>query len=248
MTATAQGQGVVKGAAMSTTNVFSSKGALAYGELRRRIVSGELAPGSRLSQYELAEELGMSITPLREAIRRLASEDWVEMDTHRDVRVAPMSSDEARELLEARFSLEPAATELAAARRTERDIEAMRAAADALLPVTRTWGEDAIIAHRDFHRSIYVASHNNVMIRLLDDLWDKADRYRRIGLELPAGAEPRTLDLNQHFELLELVIAGDGAAAAELERTHIRNSLGAAVTGTLEHREQSFGAGPARLN
>ncbi|NKY99711.1 GntR family transcriptional regulator [Nocardiopsis alborubida] len=225
---------------MTSANVFSSKGGLAYTELRRRITSGELAPGSRLSQYELAEEMGMSITPLREAIRRLASEDWVAMDTHRDVRVAPMSASEARELLEARFSLEPSATELAALRRTEREIATMRAAADALLPVTRTWGEEAIAAHRAFHRAIYAASHNNVMIRLLDDLWDKADRYRRIGLELPAGAESRTIDLNQHHEILELVIAGDGAAAAGLVRSHILNSLGATVTDTLEGRERAY--------
>jgi DNA-binding GntR family transcriptional regulator len=222
---------------MSSPNVFSSKGGLAYTELRRRITSGELAPGSRLSQYELAEEMGMSITPLREAVRRLASEDWVVMETHRDVRVAPMSASEARELLEARFSLEPSATELAALRRTEREIAEMRAAADALLPVTRTWGEEAIVAHRAFHRAIYAASHNNVMIRLLDDLWDKTDRYRRIGLELPAGAEPRTIDQNQHHEILELVVGGDGAAAAALVRSHILNSLGAAVTNALESRE-----------
>ncbi|MFD3686710.1 GntR family transcriptional regulator [Nocardiopsis sp. NPDC058631] len=224
---------------MNSANVFSSKGGLAYTELRRRITSGELAPGSRLSQYDLAEEMGMSITPLREAVRRLASEDWVVMETHRDVRVAPMSASEARELLETRFSLEPSATELAALRRTEREIATMRAAADALLPVTRTWGEEAIAAHRAFHRAIYTASHNNVMIRLLDDLWDKADRYRRIGLELPAGAEPRTLDLNQHHEILELVVIGDGAAAAGLVRSHILNSLGAMVTDALEGREHA---------
>ncbi len=75
------------------------------------------------------------------------------------------------------------------------------------------------------------------MIRLLDDLWDKTDRYRRIGLELPAGAEPRTIDQNQHHEILELVVGGDGAAAAALVRSHILNSLGAAVTNALESRE-----------
>ena len=91
--------------------------------------------------------------------------------------------------------------------------------------------------HREFHRAVYAASHNDVMIKLLDDLWDKSDRYRRIGLELPSGDEPRTIDLNQHHQILELVIAGDGAGAAELARTHIANSLTASVTGALEERE-----------
>ena len=222
---------------MDTTNVFSSKGSLAYSELRRLILSGGLAPGSRISQYELADSMQMSITPLREAIRRLASEGLIIMDTHRDSRVADMSASEARELLEVRLSLEPSATELAASRKTDADVAAMHAAAAKLLPVTRVWGEDAITAHREFHRAVYAASHNTALIKLLDDLWDKSDRYRRIGLELPSGDEPRTLDLNQHHRLLELVIAGDGAAAAELARTHIVNSLTASVTGALEERE-----------
>ena len=91
--------------------------------------------------------------------------------------------------------------------------------------------------HREFHRAVYAASHNDVMIKLLDDLWDKSDRYRRIGLELPSGDEPRTIDLNQHHQILELVLARDGAGAAELARTHIANSLTASVTGALEERE-----------
>ncbi len=220
-----------------STNVFSSKGSLAYSELRQMILSGALAPGSRISQYELAENMQMSITPLREAIRRLSSEGLITMDTHRDSKVADMSAAEARELLEVRLSLEPSATELAAYRRTDADIATIRAAAGKLLPVTRVWGEDAIIAHRDFHRAVYTASHNTTLIKLLDDLWDKSDRYRRIGLELPSGDEPRTIDLNQHHQILELVTAGDGPGAAELARTHIANSLTASVTGALEERE-----------
>ncbi|WP_461174726.1 GntR family transcriptional regulator [Arthrobacter sp. Z1-9] len=222
---------------MSTTNVFSSKGTLAYGELRQLILSGGLAPGSRVSQYELADKMQMSITPLREAIRRLSSEGLIIMDTHRDSRVADVSASEARELLEVRLSLEPSATELAAHRRTEADIVAMRTAAEKLLPVTRVWGEEAITAHREFHRAVYAASHNASMIKLLDDLWDKSDRYRRLGLELPSGDEPRTIDLNQHHQILELVSSGDGPGAAELARTHIANSLTASVTGALEESE-----------
>ena len=220
-----------------STNVFSSKGSLAYSELRQMILSGALAPGSRISQYELAENMQMSITPLREAIRRLSSEGLITMDTHRDSKVADMSAAEARELLEVRLSLEPSATELAAYRRTDTDIAIIRAAAEKLLPVTRVWGEDAITAHRDFHRAVYTASHNATLIKLLDDLWDKSDRYRRIGLELPSADEPRTIDLNQHHQILELVTAGDGPGAAELARTHIANSLTASVTGALEERE-----------
>lgn len=219
---------------MTITTVFSSKGDVAYSELRRRILLGDLAAGSRVAQYELAKAMDMSITPIREALRRLSSEGLVELDAHRDVRVAGVSAAEGRELLEIRVAIEPMAVALAAARRTDADLAAMRAAAATLLPVTRQWGEDAIVAHSAFHRAVYLASHNVSMIRLLDDLWAKSDRYRRLGLELPPGNEPRTVDHRQHGEILDLVIAQDAEGAAALTRTHIENSLTGAVLDTLE--------------
>jgi DNA-binding GntR family transcriptional regulator len=107
---------------------------------------------------------------------------------------------------------------------------------DRLLPVTRSWGEDALVAHSNFHRALYLASHNDVMIRMLDDLWAKSDRYRRLGLELPVGEEPRTVDLHEHQQILDLVIAQDGAGAAALTRHHIEASLTAAAIEALEDR------------
>jgi DNA-binding GntR family transcriptional regulator len=219
---------------MPPTNVFSSKSDVAYAELRGLILSGELPAGSRLAQYELAGSLKMSITPLREAIRRLSSEGLVELDTHKDARVARMSATEARQLFEVRLSLDPSAVELAAARRTDDDITAIRTAVERLLPVTRRWGKAALSAHREFHRALYVASHNDVLIRLLDDVWDKSDRYRRVGLELPAGDGPRTRDLEEHRQMMELVIAGSGAAAARLMKQHIALSLTASAIDALE--------------
>lgn len=229
----------------AVTNVFSSKGDVAYAEVRRLILSGELAAGSRIPQYELADRFSMSITPLREAIRRLSSEGLVTVESHRDVRVAPMSAREAQQLFEVRLSLDPTAAELAATRRTEHDILLMREALKRLVPVTRRWGEEGLLAHRDFHRALYVASHNDVLIRLLDDIWDKSDRYRRMGLELPPGDEPRTRDLNEHHQMFELVVAGDGRAAADLMRCHITESLTAAAIAELENREDSAGDKPA---
>jgi DNA-binding GntR family transcriptional regulator len=219
------------------TNVFSSKSDVAYHELRRMVLSGELPAGSRLAQYVLAEQLQMSITPLREAIRRLSSEGLIELDNHKDARVSTISAAEARQLFEVRLALDPAAVELAAERRTDDDIALMRATVGRLLPVTRKWGEDALSAHSDFHRALYVASHNDVLIKMLDDLWAKSDRYRRLGLELPAGEEPRTIDLEEHHQILDLVVAGDIAGAGALTRRHIQKSLTAVAINALEDRE-----------
>jgi DNA-binding GntR family transcriptional regulator len=222
---------------MAGPNFFLSKSDLAYAELRGQILSGSLPAGSRLAQYELADSLNMSITPLREAIRRLSSEGLVDVETHRDVRVSAMNSDEARQLFEVRLALDPAAAELAATRRTAEDIAAMHAAVNNLLPVTRQWGEEALTAHRTFHQALYRASHNDVLIRLLDDLWDKSDRYRRLGLELPPGDEPRTRDLQEHHRLVALVVDGQSSEAAQLMRDHITHSLTATAISALEDRE-----------
>lgn len=222
---------------MTSSNVFASKGDVAYAELRARILKGDLLPGSRLAQHELAATLGMSLTPLREAIRRLSSEGLVDLDTHRDARVAAMNATEARQLFEVRLSLDPTAAELAAQRRTDADLTGLRGAAARLLPVTRARGEKALAAHRAFHRALYVASHNDVLIRMLDDLWDKGDRYRRLGLDLPPGDESRARDHREHSELVGLIAAGDAAGARDLMRAHIERSLAASAITVLEHRE-----------
>ncbi|MCW1096995.1 MULTISPECIES: GntR family transcriptional regulator [Streptomyces] len=222
---------------MQSQNMFLSKSDLAYAELREKILTGGLPAGSRLAQYELAESLNMSITPLREAIRRLSSEGLLTVETHRDVRVSTMTADEARQLFEVRLSLDPTAAKLAAARRTDDDITALRAAVDQLLPVTRQWGEGALTAHRVFHQTLYRASHNDVLIKMLDDLWDKSDRYRRLGLDLPPGDEPRTRDLQEHHRLVDLVVDGQADRAAQLMHDHIANSLTATAISALEVRE-----------
>jgi DNA-binding GntR family transcriptional regulator len=221
---------------MTASHVFSSKGDVAYAELRARILRGDLEPGSRLSQMELARDLGMSLTPLREAIRRLSSEGLIALDTHRDARVAAVDATEARQLHEVRLSLDPTAAELAAQRRTEADLTALRAAAARLLPVTRARGEKALDAHRAFHRALHLAAHNDVLARLLDDLWDKGDRYRRLGLGLSPGDEPRTRDHREHAELVELVATGDAAGAREIMRAHVARSVTADAITTLENR------------
>jgi DNA-binding GntR family transcriptional regulator len=219
---------------LSRPNVFLSKSDAAYAEVRDQILSGRLAPGSVLAQYALAESLNMSITPLREALRRLHGEGLVDLDTHRDARVAPLHAKEAKELFEIRMSLDPLAAELAAARRTQSDIDALRETVQRLLPVTRKWGEEALRAHRAFHRAVYLASHNDKLIKMLDDLWDKSDRYRRLGLDLPPGEEPRLRDHQQHHTMLDLIIEGDADGVGALMRDHIRRSLTATAIEALE--------------
>ena len=91
-------------------------------KLRRLIQSGEIAPGSRLRQNELAERFGVSTTPVREAFAELAREGIVRLDAHRGATVFRPSLDELIEIYEIRGALEPLATELAAARATDDEL------------------------------------------------------------------------------------------------------------------------------
>jgi DNA-binding GntR family transcriptional regulator len=83
------------------------------------------------------------------------------------------------------------------------------------------------VAHREVHRAIYPASGNSVLVHLLDDLWDKSDRYRRAGLELPPDDEARARDFEEHGRLVELVVERDADGAAALMRSHVDHSLAA---------------------
>lgn len=212
---------------------FTTKSDFAYTTLREKILSGEFKPGEVLNQATLARAIGISTTPLREGLRRLKSEGLVELDAHRDARVTELTAEEARDLLELRRSLDPLAVALAAQRRTKADIREIRAAVQGLEPLPSNPGVDDLIAHRRFHAALYRASHNDLLIATLDGLWDKADRYRRLGLEVVRGEEERDQKAVEHHRLVEHVIAGDSDAAAAVMHQHISTSLGAKAASRL---------------
>jgi DNA-binding GntR family transcriptional regulator len=207
--------------------LYSTKSDFAYTKLRERILSGEFAPGQVLNQATLARTIGISTTPLREALRRLKSEGLVELDAHRDARVTELTPEEARDLLEVRRSLDPLAASLAAERRTKADIKEIRETAKGVEPLRRDFGVNDLIAHRRFHAAIYRASHNDLLIATLDGLWDKADRYRRFGLAVERSQQERDEKAAEHAQLAECVIAGDAEGAAAVMHQHIATSLGA---------------------
>ncbi|MGW5157958.1 GntR family transcriptional regulator [Nonomuraea wenchangensis] len=211
----------------SAAELYTTKADFAYLRVKELILSGTLLPGSVIAQVQLARDIGISTTPLREALRRLKSEGLVELDAHRDARVAPLAAEEARDLLELRRSLDPLAVALAAERRTKTDIAAMRAAHEGLTPLPGNPAYEQLVAHRKFHAALYNASHNDLLIQTLDGLWDKADRYRRLALEVERDQAARDRKAAEHETLLEYVIAGDGESAAAVMHEHIATSLGA---------------------
>ncbi|MFL4476367.1 GntR family transcriptional regulator [Paeniglutamicibacter sp. MACA_103] len=204
-----------------------TKNAYAYEQVRLRIMNGELAPGQALAQSKLAAELGVSLTPMREALRRLDAEGLVTIDAHKNACVSTLTDAEARNLFTVRERLDPMAAALAAEHRTATDIEAIKAAAAAMKPLNKESTLEALGAHRDFHRAIYRASHNDVLINILDSLWDKADRYRQIALqERRDSATESKRVAAEHRQIMKAVIEGDAETAEEAMTTHVRESLG----------------------
>jgi len=199
----------------------------AYAAVREQIMSGVLPHGSAVTQEALAAGLRVSTTPLREAMRRLASEGLVILDAHRDARVAPLTSEEARSLFEVRQQLDPLAVRLAAQRGNKTDFDRIIAAASSLEPLGAASSVVALEAHRAFHVALYRASHNELLIGLLDGLWDKADRYRRAALETREdSAADRARVQQEHQDMMAAVLDGDPDAAEAHMHSHVANSLG----------------------
>lgn len=213
--------------------MYATKSDFAYETLRHRILAHEYGPGTVLNQAMLARDLGISTTPLREALRRLKSEGLVELDAHRDAKVTDLSAEEARDLLEMRRALDPLAASLAAERRSTADIAAMRAAFAELKPLPDRPGAVDLAAHRRFHRAVYAASHNELLTASLDGLWDKADRYRLVGLADKRDQARRDATAAEHEAILDAVAAGDAVTAAEIMSRHIHGSLGATALSRL---------------
>lgn len=210
-----------------------TKAESAYELVREQVLRGDLMPGAVIPQAALARELGVSTTPLREALRRLMTEGLVELDAHRDARVTRLTLEEARDLIEVRRSLDPLAAGLAAERRTRDDLALIRQTADELRPLRADPGSAELLTHRRFHVAIYNASHNQLLIQSLDGLWDKADRYRRLALE--DGRTEADLDRthSEHRALVDAIAAGDSGTATTVMLAHVEASLGARAVARL---------------
>ena len=212
---------------MPTPPVALTKSAYAYEELRRRILTAEIQHGSVLSQAQMAHDLGVSTTPLREALRRLEAEGLVQLESHRDARVAALTAEEAGNLYVIRENLDPLAAGLAAESRNQADISAIKDSLRRLVPLSDANDLAAMTAHREFHRSIYTASHNPLLTGILEGLWDKADRYRQIGLQSQKDSRTdRARVQAEHKEIAAAVIAGDAGAARAAMHRHVVGSLG----------------------
>lgn len=206
---------------------------LAYDELRAMIVDGRLAPGARVGQAELAEALGISRGSVREALRRLVGDGLVEFEVNRGFFVADLGLGRVLERLEVRLHLEPVLARLAAERRTDKDLAALRRSVD-----DERSARTAAVAHdasRAFHLAVAKATGNDSFLRLVDSLWI-ADVGRRLLARRRTQPDWQDADVAEHAELLAAIEAGDGDRAESIMRDHVASAWRHWSGSQVEHR------------
>jgi len=195
---------------------------LAYERIRGYVLCGEVPPGARLRQVELAERFGISRTPVREALRRLAGEGLVDFHSNRGFRVADLGLDAVLLRMEVRSIVEPGIARLAAVRRTEEDLERLEETIAA-----EEGARDGLAAHdasRDFHITLSRASGNEELARVLGSLW-----LVEVGRRLLSRrtTDPNWLhdDVREHREILTAVSENHAVDAERLMAEHIGRAV-----------------------
>lgn len=192
-----------------------------FNTLRQAILKGELEPGERLMEIALADRLGVSRTPVREAIRKLELEGLVLMIPRKGAEVAKISAKSLRDVLEVRRSLEELAIELACQRMSEDEINQLKEAQEQFkLAVTK--GDVMSIAESDehYHDIIYYGTGNARLVQILNNLREQMYRYR---LEYIKDADKRKILIIEHENILKAITGHHVAEAKEAMREHIDN-------------------------
>ncbi len=185
--------------------------------LREAILSGRLARGTRLKQAEIAEQLQISITPVREALRLLEAEGYIDSRSYKGATVVPFDIGASSEILNLRILLEGQLVRYAAERATTQDLQDIRRLADEFAAAaTNRDSAAARGANYRFHRRMYDAAKAPQTLHFVQILWARYpfDIINRIGGRAERAAE-------EHAELLRCMIEGDVAGAMLSLRKHI---------------------------
>ncbi len=195
---------------------------MVFDVLMSAIMQGQLSPGERLLEVQLADEMGVSRTPVREAIRRLELEGFVVMVPRKGAYVAGLSINDVEEVYEIRTVLETLAVRLAAQRMQPADYAQL----DELSEKMRaTWQEgnvdNWVSLDASFHELLYKFSRNERLVAMMNNIMEQLSRYRIISL---ANVEVRHNSLSEHQELIEALKRHDSEAAATAVAMHIENT------------------------
>ena len=205
-----------------------------FNTLRQAILRGELSPGERLLEIHLANKLGVSRTPIREAIRKLELEGLVLMIPRKGAVVAEITEKSLRDVLEVRKALEELAVRLACEKIQDEEIEELKAAAKEFENALKS-GDVTVFAEADvkFHDIIYRTTDNQRLIQLLYNLREQMYRYR---VEYLKRKDSHEVLLAEHQRIIETIEKRDEKSAVEAVCTHIDNQV-EAVSDTIRTKK-----------
>ena len=187
-----------------------------YEELQRAIISGELAPGTPLRHQELSTAYGVSLIPIREAIRKLEMERLVESIPNRGARVAPISIEDLRDAYATRMAIEGEALRKAVANIGSAQLAQMRAWRAEMVSNVRRRDPSFYELHRRLHFEMYELSGSAWLIHAIEILWRHTERYRHLAARMKPFVDVGD-DLHGH--VLDAIEVGDTeAAVAALHR------------------------------
>jgi DNA-binding GntR family transcriptional regulator len=194
----------------------------AVAALREAIIVGDLPPGSPLRLEELAASLGMSISPIREAIRHLETVGLAEHVAYRGARVTVLNVDDMLEVYEVRAALEVPAARRAAERFTDADELALVEILDDLEKAYRRKDRRAIVrGNTAFHTELARASGSRWVQRLLQPTFEATERYGAAVLQAGRPRETMAIEAEGHHEILDACRARDPEAAEQAARRHL---------------------------
>jgi DNA-binding GntR family transcriptional regulator len=203
--------------------------AVALAELRDAIVRGDLPAGTQIRQNAAADELGLSVIPVREALKTLAGEGMVVYQAQRGYTVAVLSPESVDSIFRTRELLEPEAEASGAARMRPEDLAAMRGALDAQRAATAAGdAHAAITANRAFHFALLDRCENEWLLRFVRQLWDALEPHRALTYRRAAatGEHWRAEQiLHEHEVILAALETGERERALELMAGHRHNGL-----------------------
>jgi DNA-binding GntR family transcriptional regulator len=208
----------------NSVNGHQSLTDLAYQHLRESILGGRLDSGAPIRQDDVADILGISRIPVREALRRLEVEGLVILQPHRGYFVAPLSIEEINDVFETLLLLEEQAGYIAAMRRTEEDVSEIAACLDKLDRIIEVQPFDAAEFARynsKFHERLLFACRRPHLCRMLRLLHDSVERYTRMGATLVVDLEKSH---REHHAIMDAFRRGDAKAVSKLCRVHRENT------------------------
>ena len=200
--------------------------------LRDAIITQVLKPGERLMEIQLADEMGVSRTPVREAIRKLELEGLVIMVPRKGAYVAGVSMKDIHEVYEVRAALEMLAVSLAAERITDEELDALErqvlreSEAEASEDTDEHTLDNIVYIDTTFHDIIYQAANNQRLVQFLNILQEQLQRFRAASLSRPGRSKTA---LEEHKQIIEALSERNGELAAKLAKEHIDNAESAMI-------------------